>query len=134
MVRVNKNRLADKDILFLLKRFDDTLANFDQKGVTIFMSELLGKEERLTIAKRLTTIILLHEGCSQYKVSRLLKLSHSTTKIIGDKLEKGAYNGIIKLLKKKRVDYIELLNTVDSILHLGGLLPRRIGLDRYRHL
>ena len=134
MVRVNRNTLKDKDALQLLRQFDGTLAVLNRAGTSVFLDELLGKEERLTIAKRLAAIVLIYEGCSEYKTSKLLKLSHSTTQIIAEKLEMGAYKGIIKLLKRRKTDYVELLNTIDSILHLGGFLPHRIGLDRYRHL
>ena len=134
MVRVNRNKLPDKDAQLLLRRFDASFAILTRAGTTVFLNEILGKEERLTIAKRLAAIVLIYEGCSEYKTSKLLKLSHSTTRIIAEKLEKGAYNGIIKLLKRRKTDYVELLNTIDSILHLGGFLPHRIGLDRYRNL
>ncbi len=133
MVHVNRNQLSQKDAQLLLQRFDTTLIKLDPKTTTIFLNELLGKEERLTIAKRLATIILIHEGCSEFRVSRLLKLSHSTTGIIAERLRAGSYDGIIRSLKRKKLDYIELLNTIDSILHLNGLLPHRVGLDRYRN-
>ncbi len=134
MVRVNKNQLSINAVQHLLRQFDATFATLSQAGTTVLLNELLGKEERLTIAKRLAAIVLIHEGCTEYRTSQLLKLSHSTTSIIAEKYKKGTYNGLIKQLKKKKTDYIELLNTIDSILHLGGLLPHRVGLDRYRHL
>lgn len=132
MVRVNRNQLSDKDTLQLLRQFDVALAKLAPAHITVLLNELLGKEERLTVAKRLVAIILIHQGYSEYKVSQLLKLSHSTTKIIADKLEGGAYDGILRLLGKRNVGFTELLNSVMSILHLGGILPRRVGLDRYR--
>ncbi len=134
MVRVNRNHLPSKDLMLLLRRFDDTFATLNRTATSVFLNELLGKEERLTIAKRLAAIVLIHEGYSEYKTSCLLKLSHSTARIIAQKLESGTYDGILRLLKRKRTDYAKLLNAIDSILHLGGFLPHRIGLDRYRHL
>ncbi len=134
MVNVNRNELSSKDLTRLLRRFDDTLANLDRNGTTVFLSELLGKEERLTIAKRLATIVLLSEGYSEYKTSRLLKLSPTTTGNIAAKIRAGTYDGLLRVLKKKKINYLELLDAIDSILHLGGLLPHRVGLDRYRGL
>ncbi len=132
MVRVNRNLLSGEDTRQLLRRFDDALAMLTLAQTTVVLNELLGKEERLTIAKRLIAIVLIHEGYSEYKTSKLLKLSHSTTKIIAEKLERGTYDGIVRLLTKRKLDYAELVNSIMSILHLGGILPRRVGLDRYR--
>ena len=134
MVNVNKNELSQKDLTLLFRRFDTTLARLDCDATTIFLTELLGKEERLTLAKRLTAIVLTHEGYSEYRVSRVLKLSPTTAGTISTKMRAGAYDGMIRLLTRKKSNYLELLNAIDSILHLGGLLPHRVGLDRYRHL
>jgi uncharacterized protein YerC len=134
MVNVNRNELPHKELAALLRRFDTTLSKLDCGATTIFLDDLLGKEERLTIAKRLAAIVLIYEGYSEYKTSRLLKLSPTTTGNINTKIEAGAYDGLIRTLKRRKMNYLELLDTIDSILHLGGLLPHRVGLDRYRHL
>ncbi len=134
MVRVNRNLLSGEDSRQLLRRFDDALAMLTLAQTTMVLNELLGKEERLTIAKRLIAIVLIYEGYSEYKTAQLLKLSHSTTKIIAKKVKNNHYKGIIRLLTKRKLDYEELVNSIMSILHLGGILPRRVGLDRYRSL
>ncbi len=132
MVNVNRNQLSPHDVVRLMRQFDLILTKLNPRATTIFLDELLGKEERLTVAKRLAAIILISEGYSQYKTSRLLKLSPTTTGIIALKIESGGYAGIIRLLMKKKRDYFKLIDTLDSIFHLGDLLPHRVGLDRYR--
>lgn len=134
MVRVNKNELSQSDLSALLGRFDSAIVGLTKLQTTHVLNELLGKEERLTLAKRLIAIILIREGYSEYRTSRVLRLSHSTAKIIGEKLDKGAYDKIISLLTKRKFDYEDLLTSIMSILHLGGILPQRAGLDRYRTL
>ncbi len=134
MVNVNQNELPNEDLARLFKQFDTILTKLDHGSMTIFLSELLGKEERLTLAKRLATIVLISEGWSAYRTSQLLKMSPTTTGIIAVKVEKGEYAGIIALCTSKKRDYFALLDTLDSILHLGGILPHRVGLDRYRNL
>jgi hypothetical protein len=134
MVRVNRNELSQKELAPLLRRFDATLAKLDSRGTTLLLDELLGKEERLTFAKRLAAIVLIIEGYSEYKTSRLLKLSPTTTGIVAQKIKAGGYTRTISLLRKKKSDYLTLLETIDSILHLGGFLKHRTGLDRYRNL
>jgi hypothetical protein len=134
MVNVNRNELPPKEISLLLKRFDVTLSKLKATDTTLFLNDLLGKEERLTIAKRLAAIVLIAEGCSAYRASLLLKLSPTTTGIIAANIQAGIYSNLIQRLKKGKRDYLEILETIDSILLLGGLLPRRVGLDRYREL
>lgn len=134
MVRVNKNQLSPSDLSALLERFDSAFVGLTKNQTTHVLNELLGTEERLTLAKRLIAIILIREGYSEYRTSCVLKLSHSTTKNIREKLDKGAYDRIISLLTKRKFDYDDFLTSIMSILHLGGILPQRAGLDRYRTL
>ncbi len=134
MVNVNRHQLPQKDQDELLRRFDNILTSCRKDSTSLFLNELLGREERLTIAKRCMAIVLLHEGYSEYKTAQVLKLSPTTTGSIGAKLRDGAYHKFVPQLTEKKRNYFELLETLDSILHLGGLLPRRIGLDRYRSL
>jgi uncharacterized protein YerC len=134
MVRVNKNLLPAKDLNKLYRQFDVTLAKLDTHAASAFMSELLGPEERITIAKRLAAVVLLVEGYSEYKTAKLLKLSPTTTEKIATKVKLGKYQGLLKILGKSKKDYFKFLETLDNILHLGGILPHYNGLDRYRGL
>jgi len=134
MVRINRNELSKKDLDALLQQFDTLLGKLDKTATNVFLNEILGREERVMFAKRLATIILLHEGYSEYKVSRVLKLSPTTTGKVASAIERGAYTGTITILRKNKKNYLSILKTIDSILHLGGILPHRTGLDRYRNL
>ncbi|MEZ4195024.1 MAG: hypothetical protein R3B53_01330 [Candidatus Paceibacterota bacterium] len=99
-----------------------------------FLSELLGYEERVMIAKRLACLILILEGISPYKASLILKISPSTADKVQKSIEAKNYDGIIKLLAKNTKNYRSILDTIDSILHLNGILPHYNGLDRYKNL
>lgn len=83
------------------------------------------------LAKRLAAIVLLIEGMSLYKVSDTLKVSSSTAKQIKSKLDQGDFAHIINTLGKDKNKYFVALEAIDNILHLGGILPHRNGLDRY---
>lgn len=85
------------------------------------------------LAKRLAIIVMLNEGCSIYRISDTLKVSSSTADRINDNLEKGSYNKILDLFKKNRSNYLAFLGVIESILTVGGLMPSKAGLDRYRH-
>ena len=132
MVRVNRHQLSDQNLDQLHLQLARTLSRLDNIKTGIFLNELLGPEERLTFAKRLASVILLLEDFSQYKTAKLLKLSPSTVEKVARKIAAGQYDGLIKILGKDKKEYFTILESLDSILHLGGLLPHYNGLDRYR--
>ncbi len=134
MVHVNRNELSKGDLDALFSQFDTLLNKLNLNETSILLNELLGREERITLAKRLAVVILLHEGMSEYKSAKVLKLSPTTTGRISEDMRRGVYTKTIELLQKNRRDYLIILDTIDSILHLGGILPHRHGLDRYRNL
>lgn len=134
MARINKTKLSKEATACLLQRLDTLLAKHDRRKVGMFLEELLGKEERLMIAKRLAAIVLLHDGYSAYKTARALKLSQSTVGALAHKLETGGFSHTLHLFSTHKNDYRTIAKTIDSILTVGGLMPHRTGLDRYRSL
>lgn len=134
MVRLNKNTLNQKQIDNLFLQLAKVIAPSDSTKAKLVLSELLGSEERIMLAKRLAAVILLAEGTSRYRVSQILKLSQSTVDAIYTKIELGRFNTVLKKVARTKKDYFAFLNTLDAILHLGGILPHYNGLDRYRFL
>jgi|CXWL01.1.fsa_nt_gi uncharacterized protein YerC len=134
MVHVNRNELPKEELDALFSQFDTFLSKLNKGATSVFLGELLGREERITLAKRLTVIILLHEGISEYKVAKVLKLSPTTTGRIAKDMTQGTYRKTIALLSKNKRNYFAILDSIDSIIHLGGILPHRQGLERYKHL
>lgn len=132
MVRLNKNELSSKQLKSLLDQFDTTISQLNVTETNLLLNELLGHEERIMLAKRLATIILLLEGTSLYKTSALLHISPATAQKVQDGIRAQEYDHIITLLGKNKRDYFAILDTLDAILHLGGILPHYNGLDRYR--
>jgi len=134
MVRVNRHSLKSKDLESLFYQFDIFLNALDKSATGTFLNELLGREERLTYAKRLAAIILLSEGASDYKTAQVLKLSPTTTGKISNKMRTGGYDDILFLLKKNKKNYTNILKIIDQVLHLNDILPHYNGLDRYRNI
>lgn len=132
MVRVNKNKLPKNDQDNLFRQLNVILGKLSTSNADIFVQELLGPEERLTIAKRLAVIVMLQEGYSLYRISDTLKISSSTADRIFDNLEDGHYEGLTSLLRQNKTDYASILNVIESIFTVGGIMPSRAGLDRYR--
>lgn len=134
MVRLNRNTLNEKQHNDLFQQFARTVSPVDSDHADTVLSELLGTEERVMVAKRLAVIVLLVEGTSMYKIGQLLKLSQSTVEHISQKFEKGHYDHTLQYISKTEKDYFAFLDILDNILHLGGVLPHYNGLDRYRSL
>ena len=134
MVHLNHNKLSKKQLDNLFSQLATTVAPKNETEATTILTELLGTEERIMVAKRLATVVLLTEGMSQYKIGNLLKLSQSTIANIAKKLQAGHYEGTLRKVSKTKKDYLAFLDTLDKILHLGGTLPHYNGLERYRGL
>jgi uncharacterized protein YerC len=132
MVRLNRNKLSQDQLEGLFQQFNKTLGKLSDQKTGYFISELLGKEERIMLAKRLAIIILLLEKKSLYRIGDILKISPTTAEKIKYKLDTGEFENIIKILGKDKKEYLSILETLDSILHLGGILPHYNGLDRYK--
>jgi uncharacterized protein YerC len=133
MVRINKNYIEPKELEKLFQQCAYVLSPSDTKHTQRVLQELLGFEERITIAKRIATIMLLLENVSNYKISLHLKLSQSTVAATQTKLDAGHYSAILTTLGKDKIDYFKMLSALDSILHLGGILPHYNGIDRHKY-
>jgi len=134
MVRLNKNRLPPDQQNHLLAQFSTTLSQLPSGKTSILITELLGEEELIMVAKRLAILILLLENKSLYEIGNVLKVSSATASNMKSKLQRGDFTETIHTLGKTKKNYLQLLEALDSILHLGGILPHYNGLDRYKHL
>jgi uncharacterized protein YerC len=132
MVRVNKHQLSEKQLYTLYGQFDEIQSSLSQVETSDFLNELLGPEERMVIAKRLLIIVLLLEGKTLYFIADQLHISPATAAKIKNRLDNGAYDSIVRSLGKNKRKYGAILDTIDSMLHLGGILPHYNGIDRYR--
>lgn len=134
MVRLNKHHLSKTQLEALFLQFVRTLQPKSSSATDAVLREILGPEERIMLAKRIAIIVLIIEGVSLYRIADRLKVSPATAQRIARGLEQGEYEHILSALGKSKKNYWEILETIDKILHFGGLLPHRHGLDRYRGL
>jgi hypothetical protein len=123
MVRINKNQLTTQQIDDLFTQLAKVVAPTQATHANAALSEILGREEKLMLAKRIAAIVLLHEGVSHYKISHTLKLSASTVATIAERKAAGHYTTIISTITKNRLTYQRVLDALDTILSLGGILP-----------
>ena len=127
MVRLNKNQLDEEQLLALYAQFDKRFSNLDTLETHILFNELLGQEERVMLAKRFVAIIMLLESKSLYQISETLKISSSTAQTLQTKLQNDEYNGLVKMFRKNKKEYFDILKAIDDILTLGGILPHYNG-------
>jgi Trp operon repressor len=124
MVHLNRNELESHQLDKLLDELSKKLSHVPSSKMSIFLSELLGAEERVMLAKRLAIIVLLLEKYSLYEIGSLLKVSPATARNLKQKLEACELENVVREISSNKNVYLELFTALDSILHLGGALPR----------
>ena len=130
MVHISSQPLDEAQLKKLFAQLSYLISSSTTSNTDVLLDELLGYEERILLAKRLATIVLLVRGTSIYKTAQTLKISTSTASKVQNQLEAGAYSHLQRLINKKNRGTVDLLKTIDSILHLGGVLPHYTGPDR----
>lgn len=123
MVNISKNELPPEKQNALFTELSQCIGKLNAAQAPVFLTALLGPEEQVMLAKRLVGIILLAHGKSVYIVSQHLHLSTATVSKLHHELQKGTYDHLLDILQARPIRYADLLNTIDSILHFGGILP-----------
>lgn len=137
MVRVNKTSLSVEQIDAMFTQLAKVVAPTQTAHADAVLSEILGHEEKLMLAKRIAAIILLHENISHYKIAQSLKLSITTISKIAEQKSTGSFQTVTDAITTNQHAYQTLLQTLDNILTLGGILPHygqaRIGPGGFKH-
>ena len=131
MARIAKRKLSHDHLTQLYDQLHSTLGALNKKQTNLFMTELLGPEEKIMLAKRLAVIVMLNENYSLYRTANTLSISSATARTIKLKLKQNKYKHLVTMLTKNKKDYLSILDTIDSILQLGGILPRYGNAGRY---
>lgn len=116
MTNINKNALSDKEFSKLFIHFEKALATLDQNNAGLFISDLLGPEEKIMIVKRFSAVAMFIEKNSVYTVWQALKISPSTASKIKSDFDKGKYDNLIKIFRKNKTSYVEFWKTLEIIL------------------
>lgn len=126
MTNISKRQLQPRHLRQLYTQFAKTIVHLDVHTANGFFDELLGKEEKIMIAKRFTVIVMLLEGNSIYRIAQLLHMSPSTVEHLRNNYIGGKYETIEKILKKNKKAYKEFWETLEVLLR-AGLPPRGKG-------
>lgn len=76
--------------------------------------------------------VLLEKGYSYNQIANALRVSVTTVSNIDHRLGEGGVIKITNILKQNKSSYSGILNLVETILTVGGIMPSRVGLDRYQ--
>jgi Trp operon repressor len=123
MVNVSKKRLPEKQLTELVTQLTEVLGRLSTRQAHCFVNEFLGREEKEVLAKRLAIVVLIDRHHSLYSIARKLAVSPTTVGKLYDRYERKEFVQTLSALKKNKRDYVAFLDTLDSFLHLGGLLP-----------
>lgn len=115
------------ELFYQLVRVIDSLNTVRKKND--FLWNFFTQTEKVMLAKRLAIIIMLSKNASQYEVSQRLNVSSSTVARIADAIDRGRYTTFLSNMK---VEAPRVFDIIDSILTVGGVMPRYTGRRRKR--
>ncbi|OGG67202.1 hypothetical protein A3I99_03005 [Candidatus Kaiserbacteria bacterium RIFCSPLOWO2_02_FULL_45_11b] len=123
MTNISKNKLPEEDFQKLFKKMTEIMTKAQQTDIEIFLSDLLGKEEKIMLVKRFIAVVMLCEGNSSYRIWRTLNISPSTADKIRLDYVSGRYRKLTSLFKRQPKKYHRLWQTLELVLQ-AGLPPR----------
>jgi len=126
MTHVSRNKLRAEQFDELYDKLNILIGALDAKKSQFFFNELLGKEEKIMLVKRLGAVAMFQEEHTPYRVSQALLISPSTAARIKLNFENGAYEQIVTILTKNKLGYKKFWETLESILN-AGFPPRGRG-------
>jgi|JI10StandDraft_1071094.scaffolds.fasta_scaffold34661_2 uncharacterized protein YerC len=124
-MRLSKNRLTKAQRDQLILQFTNVLGKLDKPQAYDFYNELFGYEEKEIFAKRLAIILMLHQNRSGYAIANSLKVSEATVAKLAKRYQNNEFKNIVTPLTTNKRNFLDLLTMIDSILTVGGIMPRR---------
>jgi Trp operon repressor len=131
MTHISKRALSPKvtaQLFAQLAKLVSVARKADADGV---LAGLLSPAERIMLAKRFATVIMLNEELPQSTIATRLDLSRSTVAHIAQQHQEGRYDSLLGVFfasKRRREETWKLIETISR----GGLPP--IGKGRWQWL
>ncbi len=123
MTNISKSPLDKVQEQKLFEQLGNLISQKTPQETNFLLAELLGEEEKIMLAKRLAIIVLLYRKQTLYFIAHSLHVSPATVSRIAALLNTGRYKLICKSFDSRTKKVLDMLEAIDSILHLGGLLP-----------
>jgi len=124
VTNISRHPLSIKKQSQLFQELGNIVSSLGSADVQLFLSELLGPEEQIMIAKRFSALVLLEQGYTGYKTAKVLHLSTATVNKLDSERKLGHYKHVLKWLNTGKKQRMDLLKILDSILTVGGIMPR----------
>jgi hypothetical protein len=77
------------------------------------------------LAKRLAIITLIHEKRPIHRIATYLHVSETTVANLKRRYDEDEFCNTLRALTKNKADYTQFIDLLDSILTVGGIMPRR---------
>jgi uncharacterized protein YerC len=132
MTNISKKQLTKKQLAQLFEQLNTLIGKMNSSKANDFLHDLLGPEERIMLAKRLAIIVMITESYSSYRIAKILHVSTATVDTARKKYEGGSYDRLLSQFNTGQKQYVNLIETLDSILHLGGILPHYNGIVKIK--
>ncbi len=68
---------------------------------------------------------MLHQNRSGYAIANSLKVSEATVAKLAKRYQNNEFKNIVTPLTTNKRNFLDLLTMIDSILTVGGIMPRR---------
>lgn len=133
MTNVSKRSITSAQRKQLRNQLAQLLHGETQTQTATLLTELLTEAEEIMLIKRCAIIVLLTHGQSTYRIAKMVGVSDVTVTSTKEKLKRGEYQAIEARLQQSAFDACAFLDTVESVLHLGGLLPKQ-GKHRWQNI
>lgn len=131
MTRISAVPLEVKFANNLLSQLSTIVSKVKASHTRQFLETLLTPVEQIMLAKRIAVIVMLHEGCSVYRIIRVLHMSSSTVIEMKRKYEEGFYKPITRMIGMSKTERENFWKKFEVILRAG--MPSR-GRDRWKWL
>jgi len=129
MVNISKQKLNSKMESRIRAQLVEVFSSQRSKrDIALIIDELLTSSETTMLAKRLVAIIMIHNDCSTYEITKTLNMSVDTVSKWSESLLNGDLKNLEKSFKRKGVRE-NLLDTVEVFLNVG--MPPIAGKGRW---
>jgi len=118
MPHISSKKLNEKIFLSIHKELIKYVSGSKLSKRAKIFNSLLTETEKIMLAKRLATILLLSKGHSYYAIEKLLNISSSTVARFDRELDQGKYKSITSIADtKSQTRQKSLLDLVAHLIH-----------------
>ena len=119
MTNISKNKLSKKVEEKLFTQFTNLFSVANKSGLSDMFEALFTDAEKIMFIKRVGIVMLLSKHCSNYRISKTLKVSDTTVRNIKIAFQNGKYDALLGTFNNKKFDSIQFLKVLEKLLQAG---------------